>query len=361
MVKQFFNAIRVQNFGAIFTIVFLGLLATTKTVAQQVPLFSQYFHNPFIYNPAWAGLDKFGSANLTYRNQWEGMPSAPVTNQFTLDLPFYQYKAGAGINVYHEKIGLFTTTKVQASFAYHLFPLYENASAFSFGLTAGYVGTRMDLTNIYVLNPGDPRIINNTGDYQGVEFSFGVNYRYRDKFQIGLVAPQFVSSGLRPVDGAENNLDLVSHYLLTAKCTLKSYDEMHRVEPMIMLRKAPRSPLQFDIGAQYTYNNTLWGSVAYRANYTVSIAAGVNVKRFRIGYARDFSTGALAGVAGSSNEIMVGYKFGFMPTYDYDGKKGKSNTKIKRKIMHPSKPGPLPKDVYKKGNPKKAPKGYRRG
>jgi len=49
-----------------------------------------------------------------------------------------------------------------------------------------------------------------------------------------------------------------------------------------------------------------------------------------------------------------------LPTYTYDGKKGKSNTDKKRKIMHPSKTGPLPKDVYKKKNPKTPPKGYRK-
>jgi type IX secretion system PorP/SprF family membrane protein len=358
MLKQFFSPIK--YFGVALLVLMLDLGSSNKVIAQQTPLFSQYFHNPFIYNPAWAGLDKFGSVNLTHRNQWDGIPTAPVTNQFTLDLPFYQYKAGAGLNAYYEKVGLFTTTKIQASFAYHLFQLYENASVFSFGMTAGYVGTQMDLTNVYVLNPGDPRIVNNTGDYQGVEFSVGVNYRYKDKFQIALVAPQLVTSGLRPIDGAENNTNLVSHYLLSAKCTLKSVDEVHRIEPMVMVRKAPNSPLQFDVGGQYTYNNTLWGSVAYRTNYTVAIGAGINVKRFRIGYARDFSTGTLAGVAGSSNEIMVGYKFNFLPTYTYDGKKGKSNTDKKRKIMHPSKTGPLPKDVYKKNNPKTPPKGYRK-
>lgn len=331
-------------------------------LAQQTPLFSQYFHNPFIYNPAWAGLDKFASANFSYRNQWESIPSAPVTNQFTLDLPFYQYKAGMGLNAYYEKIGLVTTTKIQVSGAYHIFQLYENASVFSFGLTAGYVNSRMDLTNAYVLNPGDPRIVNNTGDYQGVEFSFGVNYKYKDKFQLAVVVPQFVSSGIRPIDGAENNTNLISHYLISAKCTLKTFDELHRIEPMLMIRKAPRSPLQFDIGAQYTYNNTLWGNIAYRSDYTAVVAAGVNVKRFRIGYARDFSLGALSGVAGSSNEIMLGYKFNFIPNYDYDGKKGRGNTNRKRKIMHPSRNGPLPmpKDIHQKKTNRKPPKGYKK-
>jgi type IX secretion system PorP/SprF family membrane protein len=346
--------------GGLFLVVFLQ---PTLLQAQQVPLFSQYFHNPFIYNPAWAGGDKFGSINFTHRNQWDGIPAAPVTSQFTLDVPFYEYRGGLGINAYYEKIGFFTTTKIQFSGAYHIFKLYENSSVFSFGLTAGYINNRIDFTNAYVQNPGDPKIINNTGDYQGMEFSFGMNYRFKDKFQIAVVVPQFLSAGVRPVDGLENNINLVSHYLISAKCTLKSYDDIHRLEPMIMFRKAPRSPLQFDIGVQYTYNNLLWANAAFRSNYTTVVAAGINVKRFRFGYARDFSTGALAAVAGSSNEIMLGYKFNFLPTYDYDGKKGKGNTNRKRKIAHPSQPNPFkdPKDVHFKKNKKTPPKGYKKG
>jgi hypothetical protein len=146
---------------------------------------------------------------------------------------------------------------------------------------------------------------------------------------------------MRTIDQGSNNIKPVSHYLLTAKCTLKTADELHRIEPMVMLRKVIGTPLQFDVGAQYTYNNMLWGNIAFRSDYATSVAAGINVKSFRIGYARDFAFGELSGIGGSSNEIMLGYKFKHIPVYGYDGKKGISNTGRKRRIMGPSSPGPI--------------------
>lgn len=325
--------------------------------AQQVPLYSQYFHNPFIYNPAWAGLDKFASMNLTYRRQWEGLEGAPQTILATLDLPFYENKAGFGVNVYQDRIGLFQQNKVQFSYAYHLFELYENSSVFSFGLTGGLITNRIDFNNAYILNPNDPQLLNNTGNYQGVEFTFGLNYIFQDKFQIGFTMPQFLTTGIRTIDNSTNDIDLQPHFLLAAKCTLKTYDEIHRIEPMLMLRKVGNVPLQFDVGAQYIWNNTLWFNAAFRTSYSAVAALGVNVKNFRFGFSRDFSVSELRGAVGSTNEIMLGYKFNHLKTKTYGAPKGRSNTNIRRKVEHPSKPGPVyrPNNIHLKKNPKKKP------
>ena len=105
--------------------------------AQQIPLYSQYFHNQLIYNPAFAGADEFGAVNLTYRTQWQGLEGAPHTLLFTMDMPFYEYKAGFGLNVYQDEIKFTKTTKAMMTYAYHIFGPYENSSKLSFGISFG--------------------------------------------------------------------------------------------------------------------------------------------------------------------------------------------------------------------------------
>ncbi|MCU0449811.1 MAG: type IX secretion system membrane protein PorP/SprF [Bernardetiaceae bacterium] len=336
------------------------LTITPKIQAQQVPLFSQYFNNPLIYNPAWAGLDRFASVNLTYRNQWTNIPGAPTTLLATIDLPFYEYRSGVGVNVFQDRIGLFQQNKVHFTYAYHIFELYENSSVFSFGLTGGLVTNRIDLSNIYVVNPNDPKIIDNTGNYQGVEFTFGMNYMFRDKFQIGFTMPQFLTAGLRSIDQNDNDIQMVPHFLLAARCTLKTFDEVHRIEPMLMVRRVGNGavPMQFDVGVQYTWNNTLWFNAAYRTNYSSVAAVGLHIKRLRVGFARDFATSEIQNIAGSTNEIMLGYKFNHLKTKVFGAQKGRSNTKFRRKIEHPSSPGPTfrPNRLYMKRTPKQKPK-----
>lgn len=340
-------------------IFFVGILLmmSGKIFAQQIPLYSQYFANPFIYNPAWAGLDRFGSVNITHRNQWDGIEGAPVTNLITVDLPFYESRSGIGINAYQDNIGIFRQNKVMFSYAYHIFNLYENSSYFSFGLSGGFNQTSIDFSRAYILHPSDPKIVNNTGNYMSMEFAFGMNYIFKDKFQIGFSIPQFLNGGVRAIDEADNNLKLQPHYLLTAKCTLKTYDEMHRIEPMVMARYVQNTPLQLDFGVQYTYNNIIWGNAAYRFDYGAVVGFGVSFNNLRFGYARDFATGNLQGVAGGTNEIMLGYKFGFLKTKVYGAPKGRSNTNLKRKVEHPSLPGPTyRKPLYKRNTPKIKPK-----
>jgi hypothetical protein len=185
-----------------------------------------------------------------------------------------------------------------------------------------------------------------------------MNYIYQDKFQIGFSLPQLVTTGIRSIDQGDNNIRLRPHYMLAARCTLKTADEIHRVEPMLMLRKFSNIPLQLDIGAQYVWNDLLWFNLAYRTDYSTVVGAGISLNRLRAGYARDFATSDLAGVAGSSNEIMLGYKFNQLRTRTYGAQKGSSNTNIRRKVSHPSKAGPVifkPKNIHQKGNSKKKP------
>jgi type IX secretion system PorP/SprF family membrane protein len=343
------------------TLLFLGLVWAWSTAsAQQIPLYSQYFNNPFIYNPAWAGLDRYASVNLTYRRQWDNMPGGPTTMLATIDLPFYEYRSGFGANITQDQIGLFRQNKALFTYAYHIFELYENSSVFSFGLTGGLVTNRIDFSNAYIQNPNDPRILDNTGNYQGVEFTFGMNYIFQDKFQIGFTMPQFLTAGLRAIDQDQNDIKMVPHFLLTAKCTLKTYDEVHRIEPMIMVRRVGDGtvPMQFDVGAQYTWNNTLWFNAAYRTNYSTVASMGVHIRRLRVGFARDFAISEIQGVVGSTNEIMLGYKFNHLKTKTYGAPKGRSNTKFRRKVEHPSSPGPTfrPNNIHLKKNPKKKPK-----
>ncbi len=346
-----------KNFLWAALLIGMFITLSEKVFAQQIPLYSQYFANPFIYNPAWAGLDKFGSVNITHRNQWDGIEGAPVTNLITVDLPFFESRSGFGVNAHQDNIGIFRQNKVMFSYAYHIFSLYENSSYFSFGLSAGFNQTSIDFNKAYILHPNDPKILSNTGNYMSMEFAFGMNYIFKDKFQIGFSIPQFLNGGVRNIDEADNNLKLKPHYLLTARCTLKTYDEMHRIEPMIMARYVQNTPMQLDFGVQYTFNNIIWTNAAYRFDYGAVVGAGVSFNNLRFGYSRDFSTGQLQGFAGGTNEIMLGYKFGFLKSRVYGAPKGRSNTDIKRKVEHPSMPGPgYKKPLYKRNTPKINPK-----
>ena len=46
------------------------ILAAAPALAQQVPMYSHYYYNKFLYNPALAGVQDYGQIYLINRTQW---------------------------------------------------------------------------------------------------------------------------------------------------------------------------------------------------------------------------------------------------------------------------------------------------
>jgi len=330
----------------LFVLCFWSVLPESK--AQQMPLYSQYFENQFMYNPAWCGLEKYGSANLTYRDQWGGIPTAPTTMLFTLDIPFYEYRAGFGLNVTRDEIMYSAQTKAMLTYAYHIFGPYANSSKFSMGFSAGLIHNQVKWDELFVQHPNDPYLWDNNATYMAFEASVGLNYTFRNLFQIGVSVPQLVNPGLSATDEAGNNIGLVTHYAVNAKGFINLPDGYSVLEPSVMLRATNRAPYQLDAGIRFTYADLTWGSIGYRGNYAVTLAAGIKLERLRIGYGRDFATGDAVGVTGSTNELMIGYKFKHLPTASWQGRKGVGRGLHRQKVYHPSRSGPLDRGKRRK-------------
>ena len=91
-------------------ILFLWLVcAQISAFAQQLPLQSQFFLNPYAYNPAFVGSNGYTEVFLTHRRQWMGIDGAPVTSRISVHLPT-KSKLVYGINLYSDKRGILSTT-----------------------------------------------------------------------------------------------------------------------------------------------------------------------------------------------------------------------------------------------------------
>ena len=64
---------------SIFLTAFLSLIFVVQGLAQQYPVFTQYYFNELVLNPAYAGSQVQLSLTAQYRNQWVNFPGAPKT------------------------------------------------------------------------------------------------------------------------------------------------------------------------------------------------------------------------------------------------------------------------------------------
>src|SRR3972149_9702495 len=101
-------------------IVISMVLFTDLSYGQQIPLYSQYYFNPFVYNSAMTGSGDKANAFLINRSQWSDIPGAPVTTALTLDGPIKLKKVGLGIGLFNDAAGFMEKTGVYASYSYRV-------------------------------------------------------------------------------------------------------------------------------------------------------------------------------------------------------------------------------------------------
>ena len=75
-------------------IVLMGIMILPELKAQQIPLYSQYQMNPFLYNPARTGEREHTYLYGIYRRQWTDIAGSPETIALTVDGPLKSKKKG---------------------------------------------------------------------------------------------------------------------------------------------------------------------------------------------------------------------------------------------------------------------------
>jgi type IX secretion system PorP/SprF family membrane protein len=113
--------------------------------AQLNPFGAMYFHNPYLNNPAMAGLHSGVFVNMGARRQWAALPGAPATQVLTAE--YGKGKVGIGLNLNNDAAGLLKRTRVMGSYAYHL-PLNDKGASLSFGISLGSMNERIESSQV---------------------------------------------------------------------------------------------------------------------------------------------------------------------------------------------------------------------
>lgn len=129
----------------------------TIVYAQLNPSGSIYYLNPYLVNPAFAGIQTGWEANLSYKAQWTTIPNVPSMQSFTTVFGT-KAKIGLGTNVSREEFGVFNRTSVKLTYAYHL-PLDEDDAYFDFGISGSAQNNRIDYRKV-IADAEDQTLLN---------------------------------------------------------------------------------------------------------------------------------------------------------------------------------------------------------
>lgn len=294
------------------------LIIANKVSAQQVPLYSQFFFNQFLFNPSFAGSGEYGTAYMISRNQWNNMPDAPTTNAFSIDAPIKSQKIGIGLMGYADRAGIFDRTHLQSAYSYKID--FKEDFGLRLGLGLGMLDQRIDYTRVRVVDEDDANIYRDAQRNFSFDANFGASINYK-KLSFGVAVPQLMSTNLSYQSGSNPRYfySLSQHFNGYASYEFDlGANKEHKIKPVVFAQYAAkfgeninRAPLQLDAGAIYYYKNKVWAGAIWRMNNSISGAAGVKLHdKLVIGYAYDFGMSRISSFAGSTQEVLIGITFG---------------------------------------------------
>ena len=296
-----------RAFALVLIVPFAMLWQTAK--AQQTIVYSQYYDQPILINPAFAGSKEQYNTFLLFRQQMTGIPNSPTTQFFNLDGPIGD-NMGIGINMVNDQTDILGRTQAAVSYRYSI--KINEKSDLSFGLNGGVGFNRINFDAIRAEDMSDPALLSTNQNQIAPQFNAGMLYRY-DKLTVG-VASQNITQQASTFTEQSNfrNLEqkFIRHFVGHMGYTFP-INENWDFEPVLLARLMHGGQLQFDVNAFAKYMNRLWGGLTYREGTSVNLSFGANiVSSFNMGYTYEYYTGDIQPFTTGSHEFQLSYLFG---------------------------------------------------
>ena len=290
-------------------VLILMLTITAIGYAQQDPLYSQYINNPFVLNPAYAGLTNNLNIAVSYRQQWTGLEGGPKTFNANGHISLFDNKMGAGLMFISDRVGAATVNEAYGSYSYRI--QITGDKTLSFGLQMGMVNYQFDNSKVNPANPADPLY---TG-WNETKPSLGAGVILKnDKFFVGLSVPRMLKSTLS-TGGMQSTL-YTQHFYLMGSYLFFIADRIH-LKPSALLKLVSGAPASVDLNASLIFLENYSAGVLTRNFNTYGLFLQAIVKdKFRFGYVFELPTGKSVGSNFITHEITVGFRMNALRFHD---------------------------------------------
>jgi len=239
--------------------------------AQQDPQFTQFRENLLTINPAYAGSRGALTLALLHRNQWVGIDGAPATQTLTAHSPFYSNSLGAGITLYHDRIGISRTTGLFGDVAGRI-QTGENAYL-SAGLKLGFNIFQSNLTELQLESGNDGAFQENVSSFQP-NLGFGVYY-YTPGFYIGASVPRILQLKLFEEESIDGPVLMKRHFYAMTGAVF-TLSPMIKFKPSALVKVVEAAPATIDIAGSFIFDDKFWVGGFYRFSESTGIIINYN-------------------------------------------------------------------------------------
>jgi type IX secretion system PorP/SprF family membrane protein len=289
-------------------VLFVALINTTQGQVRG-PHYRQFFSNPYLFNPAYVGLNNQAELNLSYRQQWVNFKDAPVVTGLNLQFPTSN-RVAVGLSLTTDKQVLLRNSTFMATFGY-VVPLGEMQSL-RFGLSGGMGLNSLDL-NSEELNSNDPALFNAADNSFYVDGNAGVVYA-NSGFKFGFAFTQLFNAN--SFNGEKFNKFSLSNlknrfFSMSYRFNLGGMENI-AMEPYILYRQSADG-LQdsWEAASLIYFKDKIWTGAGYNQNKGLALFLGMNVKdKFKFSYSYEFPPFKSGVSATSAHELHLSLRFG---------------------------------------------------
>lgn len=284
--------------------------------AQQVTMFSNFYDNQFFYNPAVAGAKYYGELRGVFRQQWQGIDDAPMTQYLGYQQGLKEEPFGLGIIGFNDRAGQLTNMGALAALAYHL-QLGQNLQI-SLGFSGGFSRWSIDQESARLQNSFDNTIMQANNASVVPLLNLGLQLNYKGLY-LGLSSPQILESEVNYSEEASlGTNDLKRHFFATAGYYLPLSNQIG-VEPQAHFRYFETAPEQLNLGLRL-HLSQIWLGAYHTLGESIGMQGGLELARaLAVYYAYDGTTTGLSGSQTGSHEIGLAYLIGKNRDTDGDG------------------------------------------
>ena len=294
---------RGHHFPFLRTVIFLvcGQLGFIS-YSQVNAVYNQFFMNPYLYNPAYAGVEGHNVIFGLYKQQWTNIDGGPTIANLNFHTPL-KGGIGFGAMVFNETQGPLNTSWGKVTSSYLL--TIDKEHYLRFGMSIGGGTNSINFNEIDA--PTDPAFLNIISNNSFFIGDFGATYHF-GHFNVGFSLPNLVTYDVFTVESTSpvrvSPLDN-----LLAKMNYRGHlNDNIAIEPHVLYRYSEIGPDLLEAAVIFHINHIVWTGASYRQDNNFLLHAGFKIKEsFALGYAFELGNTDVSSALGPSHEIHIGY------------------------------------------------------
>lgn len=264
--------------------IIIGLI-TLKSVAQQIPMFSNYRSTILSFNPAYAGSKDVGALNILNRNQWVGFKGSPNTQGINFHAPIKYRNVGIGLALLNDQIGPLKSTSINFNFAYKI--KVSNQGKLALGIRGGGAFFMGDLSSLSTIEENDPLLIGTSTT--SFLHNFGTGLYYQDNKSYFGVSVLNMLEHQRTISNVLPFYSLNRHFFISGGSRLDVSDNIQFI-PSFLTKYVVNAPIEIELTTLVEFKERYSLGVAYRVTDAWVLLMGLQLnKKINLNYSYDWS------------------------------------------------------------------------